>query len=144
MLFLNNGLFILLHYVTPSFSRYYLLLLVDNIINNITEKYSAHLFLYIIPENYHLCKKIHGNIFINICGLLSRILCSFFLMIIDITRTDSNIYMKYKEIMFITMTTLSFISLLLFLIFYKDIRVKAISRILKSLTKDDLKISTEV
>ena len=42
------------------------------------------------------------------------------------------------------MTILSFISLILYLIFYKDIRIKAINRIMKNITKPDIKIATEL
>ena len=42
------------------------------------------------------------------------------------------------------MLSISFISLLLYLIFYNEIRVKAINRIIKSFAKDDIKIATEV
>ena len=42
------------------------------------------------------------------------------------------------------MTLFSLISLLLYSIFYSDIRVKAISRIIKSHNKNEVKIATDV
>ena len=42
------------------------------------------------------------------------------------------------------MTFLSFISFLLYIIFYKEIRIKAINRILTNNPKDGIKIATEV
>ena len=50
----------------------------------------------------------------------------------------------FNSLIFIVMTVLGFISLLLYLISYKDIRVKAINRIIKSIPKDSIKIATEV
>ena len=42
------------------------------------------------------------------------------------------------------MTGLSLISLLLYLIYYKEIRIKAINRIMKNNPKDEIKIATEL
>ena len=105
---------------------------------SITEKYAAHLFLYIIPESYILCC-MHGNVLINIFSMISRILSSGLLIIINIQSIR-----HFNVIIYSVMTGLSFISLLLYLIFYKDIRIKAINRIIKSIPKDTIKIATEV
>ena len=136
-LFINNGFFVLFHFLEKNFYFYYFFI-IDNILANLTEKYTAHLFLYIIPDNYHLCR-IHGNILINILSMISRILCASLLIILDIV--DFN---KYCSIMYITMTSLSFISLFLYLIDYQDIRIKAIRRIMNNMLNDEIKIATEV
>ena len=136
-LFINNGFFVLFHFLKKNFYFYYFFI-IDNILANLTEKYTAHLFLYIIPDNYHLCR-IHGNILINILSMISRILCASLLIILDIV--DFN---KYCSIMYITMTSLSFISLSLYLIDYQDIRIKAIRRIMNNMLNDEIKIATEV
>ena len=51
---------------------------------------------------------------------------------------------KYEMIIFILNTTFSFICTLLFLVFYSDIRIKSISRILSKRGKDEIKIATEI
>ena len=141
LLCINNGLFILFHYLNITINIFfnYHSFLIGNILANLTEKYAAHLFMYIIPENYHLCK-IHGNILINIFSMLSRIISCSLLFIYDIKK-EIQIYIT---IIFIIMTSLSFLSLLLYLIFYQDIRVKAISRIMKKISKDEPIIPSEI
>jgi hypothetical protein len=114
----------------------YILVALDNIITNITEKYVAHLFLYIMPENYIICK-INGNVFINIFSMISRIICCCLIFL-------SQFHDVYKYIVCIPMASLSFISVLLYLIFFKEIRIKAINRILKSNPTDAIKIATEL
>ena len=135
LLVINNGLFLVFHYYDIS---HYFIISTDTILASVTEKYVAHLFLYIIPENYILCK-IHGNVLINIFSMLSRLLCSSLLIILNVLHVKS-----FNVIIYIVMTSLSFISFLLYLIFYSDIRVKAINRIIKSNPKDGIKIATEV
>jgi hypothetical protein len=135
LLLINNILFLVFHYCEI---KHYFIIGTDIILASITEKYTAHLFLYIIPDNYKLCR-IHGNVIINIFSMLSRILCSGLLIIIESHESED-----FSVITYIFMTSLSFISLLLYLILYKEIRVKAINRIIKSNPKDDIKIATEV
>ena len=135
LLLINNILFFIFeHFKIKHYSN----IAIDNILASITEKYTAHLFLYIIPETYTLCR-IHGNVLINIFSMISRILCSGLLIILT-TKEAKN----FSMVIFIFMTSLSFISLLLYLIFFSDIRIKAINRIIKSNPKDDIKIATEV
>ena len=135
LLLINNILFILFHCLNI---KHYIIISTDTILASITEKYVAHLFLYIIPENYILCR-IHGNVLINIFSMLSRLLCSSLLIILNVSDIKD-----FNTIIYIVMSCLSFISLLLYLIFYKDIRIKAINRIIKSNPKDEIKIATEV
>ena len=132
LLFLVNLMFVILYNIENSL---YFLVSLNIIITSITEKYVAHLFLYIMPENYIICR-INGNVFINIFSMISRIICSALLL--------SIFEIEYKYIIFIVMTTLCFICLLLYGIFFKEIRIKAINRILKSNPTDEIKIATEV
>ena len=133
ILFLVNLMFVILYNIENSL---YFLVSLNIIITSITEKYVAHLFLYIMPENYIICR-INGNVFINIFSMISRIICSALLLL-------SIFEIEYKYIIFIVMTTLCFICLLLYGIFFKEIRIKAINRILKSNPTDEIKIATEV
>ena len=133
LLFLVNLMFVILYNIENSL---YFLVSINIIITSITEKYVAHLFLYIMPENYIICR-INGNVFINIFSMISRIICSALLLL-------SIFEIEYKYIIFIVMTTLCFICLLLYGIFFKEIRIKAINRILKSNPTDEIKIATEV
>ena len=135
LLLINNALFICFHYLNI---KHYIIIATETVIASVTEKYVAHLFLYIIPENYIICR-IHGNVLINIFSMISRVLCSGLLIILD--TTDINIF---NVVVYSVMTCLSFISLLLYFIFYKDIRIKAINRIIKSNPSDEIKIATEV
>ena len=135
LLLINNGLFFLFHYLDIDYFYFFIL---DVIMANLTEKYAAHLFLYIIPENYNLCK-IHGNKLINIFAIISRVSCSCLIIVFDNLQMDT-----YKLIIFIIMTNLSFLSLLFYLILYQDIRIKAIRRIMKENIKDEVKIATEI
>ena len=135
LLLINNALFICFHYLNI---KHYIIIATETVIASVTEKYVAHLFLYIIPENYIICR-IHGNVLINIFSMISRVLCSGLLILLD--TTDINIF---NVVVYSVMTCLSFISLLLYFIFYKDIRIKAINRIIKSNPSDEIKIATEV
>ena len=136
LLLINNGLFILFYFL--DIKQLIFIIAADTILASILEKYTAHLFLYIIPDSYLICK-IHGNVFISIFSMISRILCSGLLIIVNMKNTD-----VYNLIIYIVMTSLSFFSLLLYLIFYKEIRIKAIKRIMKNISKDDIKIATEL
>ena len=135
VLLINNALFLFFHFFDIN---HYFIIATDTIMASITEKYAAHLFLYIIPESYILCR-IHGNILINIFSMISRILSSGLLVIMNIKNIE-----YFNIIIYSVMTGLSFFSLLLYLIFYKDIRIKAINRIIKNIPKDEIKIATEV
>ena len=126
---------LLIIFVTKS-TAIYILVGLDNIVTSITEKYVAHLFLYIMPENYIICN-IHGNVFINIFSMISRIICCILILLSDLQS-------MYKYIICIPMISLCFISTLLYAIFFKEIRVKAINRILKSNPTDEIKIATEL
>ena len=114
----------------------YILAGLDNIVTSVTEKYVAHLFLYIMPENYIVCK-INGNVFINIFSMISRIICCILILFSEFKNS-------YKYVVCIPMASLCFISTLLYVIFFKEIRIKAINRILKSNPTDDIKIATEL
>ena len=86
LLLINNALFICFHYLNI---KHYIIIATETVIASVTEKYVAHLFLYIIPENYIICR-IHGNVLINIFSMISRVLCSGLLIILD--TTDINIF----------------------------------------------------
>ena len=135
LLLINNGLFILFYFLEINLIFN---IATDIILASISEKYTAHLFLYIIPDSYIICK-IHGNVFISIFSMISRILCSGLLIIVNMNNTK-----VYNLTIYIVMTSLSFFSLLLYLIFYKEIRIKAIKRIMKNIPKDDIKVATEL
>ena len=135
LLVINNGMFLIFHF---NKIPHYSIIATDIILASITEKYTAHLFLYIIPDSYIICR-IHGNVFINIFSMISRIICSGLLIIVNYE--NPNIY---NVTIYIVMIGLSLISLILYSIFYKDIRIKAINRIMKNMAKDDIKVATEV
>ena len=133
LLLIINILFIIFNRKIFSF---YFLISLDTILASITEKYTAHLFLYIMPENYIICK-INGNVFISIFSMISRIICC---ALIFFSKYED----YYNYIIFIVMTLLSLVSFIFYIIFYKEIRIKAINRILTSNPTDEIKIATEV
>ena len=115
---------------------FYFLIALDTIMASITEKYTAHLFLYIMPDNYIICR-INGNVFISIFSMLSRIICCSLIFF-------SKFEEGYNYIIFSVMTLLSLSSFVMYLVFYKEIRIKAINRILTNNPTDEIKIATEV
>ena len=126
-------MFVILYNIENSL---YFLVSLNIIITSITEKYVAHLFLYIMPENYIICR-INGNVFINIFSMISRIICCILILLSDLQS-------MYKYIICIPMISLCFISTLLYAIFFKEIRIKAINRILDNNPTDEIKIATEL
>ena len=107
------------------------------ILCNIIEKYSTHFFFSIIPQDYIVCK-IQGNIFINVFSMLAKVVSS--ILVIGLCKNNAN----YDLIIYLSIFILSLICLILFLIFYSDMRIKSISRIMNKLGKNDVKIATEV
>jgi hypothetical protein len=114
----------------------YIIICLAIIFTNIIEKYATHFFYSIIPQDYSVCK-IKGNILINIFSMFAKIVSSVFLIVLS----DNE---NYNLIIYLTFIILSFICLILFLVFYSDIRIKSISRIMDKLGKNEVKIATEV
>ena len=113
------------------------------ILSNMIQKTSSHYFINIIPNHYLLCC-IQGNVFINIISTIGRISSGAFLLLYKINE-EKKIFKEYFDIFYYSVMTLfSFISLLLYFVFYSDIRVKAISRIIKRTNKNEVKIATDV
>ena len=115
------------------------------ILSNLIQKTSAHYFYNIIPNNYIICG-IQGNVLINILSTIGRI-SSGGLLIMYKSYEHKDIVKDYFNIIYYSiMTLLSLISLLLYVIFYSDIREKAISRIIKNAQnkKNEVNVATEV
>jgi hypothetical protein len=104
------------------------------IFSNVLEKYSTHFFEYIIPQNYIICK-IQGNTFINVISTLSRIIAAALVM---------GSFNYYTLMIYIINSALSLICTILYFIFYSDIRIKSISRIITKQDKDEIKIATGI
>ena len=115
---------------------YYLFICLAIILTNIIEKYATHFFYSVIPQDYSVCK-MQGNMLINRFSMLAKIVSSILL----IALTDDE---NYNMIIYLTFIILSFICLILFLVFYSDIRIKSISRIMDKLGKNEVKVATEV
>ena len=116
---------------------FFILIGLSIILINIIEKYSTHFFYSVIPEDYIICK-MQGNNFINVFSMLAKIIVSILIIVLGNNET------YYKLIVYISFNVLNLICLVLFLLFYSDIRIKSISRILNKLGKDDVKVATEV
>ena len=115
------------------------------ILSNLIQKTSAHYFYNIIPNNYIICG-IQGNVLINILSTIGRI-SSGGLLIMYKSYEHKDIVKDYFNIIYYSiMTLLSLISLLLYVIFYSDIREKAISRIIRNTQnkKNEVNVATEV
>ena len=137
ILFILNFIinFALVFLVNNKSLVYYIILGLSLVFSNIIEKYATHFFNYIIPQNYIVCK-IQGNIFINIISMISRIFASILVM------AGENEF--YESIIFILNFIFSLICTVLFVVFYSDIRIKSISRILSEQGKDEIKIASEI
>jgi len=115
------------------------------ILSNLIQKTSAHYFFNIIPNNYIICG-IQGNVLINILSTIGRISSGGLLIMYKIYEHKDIMKDYFNIIYYSIMTLLSFISLLLYMIFYSDIREKAISRIIKNEQnkKHVVNVATEV
>ena len=113
------------------------------IFSNLIQKNAAHYFYNIIPNHYILCK-IQGNILINIISTIGRISSSALLIAYEINQEYKIVNEFFNAFYYSIMTLLSFFSLLFYCIYYSDIRVKAISRIIKNYNKSEIKIATDV
>ena len=114
---------------------YFIIISLSLIFSNIIEKYATHFFNYIIPQNYIICK-IQGNIFINVISMISRIIASALIICFS--------FENYDIIIYILNIVFSLICTVLFLVFYSDIRIKSISRIMNKIGKDEVKVATEI
>ena len=113
------------------------------ILSNLIQKTASHYFFNIIPNSYILCK-IQGNILINIITTIGRIVSSALLIAYQKNQEYEDIDEYFNAIYYMIMTLLSLLSLLFYCIYYSDIRVKEISRIIKNDNKDEIHIATDV
>ena len=113
------------------------------ILSNMIQKTSSHYFINIIPNYYKLCG-IQGNVFINIISTIGRISSCALLLLYEKNEKEKVVQEYFDVFYYSVMTLFSFISLLLYFIFYSDIRVKAISRIIKNNNKNEVKVATDV
>ena len=113
------------------------------ILSNMIQKTSSHYFINIIP-NYYKLFCIQGNVFINIISTIGRISSCALLLLYEKNEEEKVVQEYFDVFYYSVMTLFSFISLLLYFIFYSDIRVKAISRIIKNNNKNEVKIATDV
>ena len=113
------------------------------ILSNMIQKTSSHYFINIIPNFYKLCG-IQGNVFINIISTIGRISSCALLLLYEKNEEEKVVQEYFDVFYYSVMTLFSFISLLLYFIFYSDIRVKAISRIIKNNNKNEVRIATDV
>ena len=113
------------------------------ILSNLIQKTASHYFFNIIPNSYILCR-IQGNILINIITTLGRIVSSALLIAYQKNQEYEDIDEFFNALYYMIMTLLSLFSLLFYCIYYSDIRVRAISRIIKNDNKDEIHIATDV
>ena len=113
------------------------------ILSNLIQKTASHYFFNIIPNSYILCK-IQGNILINIITTIGRIVSSALLIAYQKNQEYEDIDEYFNAIYYMIMTLLSLLSLLFYCIYYSDIRVKALSRIIKNDNKDEIHMATDV
>ena len=113
------------------------------VLSNLIQKTASHYFFNIIPSYYILCR-IQGNILINVITTLGRIVSSGLLIAYEKNQEYEIIDEFFNAVYYIIMTLLSLLSLLFYCIYYSDIRVKAISRIIKNDNKNEIQIATDV
>ena len=134
LLILNSINNIIIIFLNKEYFTFYFINGLSLILSNVLEKYSTHFFEYIIPQNYIICK-IQGNTFINIISTLSRLIAAALLMCS---------FSNYTLIIYIINSALSLICTILYFVFYSDIRIKSISRIITKQDKDEIKIATGI
>ena len=134
LLVLNSINNILIIFLIDKDFIFYLMNGLSLIISNIIEKYSTHFFEYIIPHNYIICK-IQGNTFINIIATLSRIIAAALII---------SFFNYYALMIYILIALFSLVCTVLYFVFYSDIRIKSISRIITKQDKDQIKIATGI
>ena len=113
------------------------------ILSNLIQKTASHYFFNIIPSYYVLCK-IQGNTLINIITTIGRIFSSALLIAYEKNQEYEVVDEFFNALYYTIMTLLSLFSLLFYCIYYSDIRVKAISRIIKNDNKNEIHIATDV
>ena len=113
------------------------------IFSNLIQKTASHYFFNIIPNYYILCR-IQGNVLINVISTIGRIFSSALLVAYERNEEYQIVDEFFNAFYYLIMTLLSLFSLLFYCIYYSDIRVKAISRIIKNDNKNEIKIATDV
>jgi hypothetical protein len=113
------------------------------ILSNLIQKTASHYFFNIIPSYYVLCK-IQGNTLINIITTIGRIISSALLFAYEKNQEYELVDEFFNAAYYTIMTLLSLFSLLFYCIYYSDIRVKAISRIIKKDNNNEVHIATDV
>ena len=113
------------------------------LLSNLIQKTASHYFFNIIPSYYVLCK-IQGNTLINIITTIGRIISSALLFAYEKNQEYEVVDEFFNAAYYTIMTLLSLFSLLFYCIYYSDIRVKAISRIIKKDNNNEVHIATDV
>ena len=85
-----------------------------------------------------------SKIRINIITTIGRIVSSALLIAYQKNQEYEDIDEYFNALYYMIMTLLSLFSLLFYCIYYSDIRVKAISRIIKNDNKDEIHMATDV
>ena len=107
------------------------------ILSRFIEKASSLFFSNIIPNEFNIFG-INGNICINTISHIGRVIAAFSPFLL--TYMD---FHKANLIYYSIMTFFSLISFIIFFIYYKDLRIKAISRIIHQ-QKPNLEVVTEI
>ena len=107
------------------------------ILARFVEKASSLFFSNIMPNEFNIFG-INGNICINTISHIGRVLGAFLPFIIDYMDKS-----KVNIIFYSIMTFFSLISFIIFTIYYNDLRIKAISRVIHQ-QKPKFKVVTEI
>ena len=117
---------------------YCVFMVVIIISSNFLEKISSGFFAKIIPSDYKACG-IQGNMILNVISNLGRIIGA------GIPIMKQFVEFKYFDIgVFSFLSFLILLSFILAVIFYGDLRIKAISRIMEKEKKKKLEIPIEI
>ena len=107
------------------------------ILSRFIEKASSSFFSNIIPNEFNIFG-INGNICINTISHIGRVLAAFSPFLL----TYMNFH-KANLIYYSIMTFFTLISFIIFFIYYNDLRIKAISRVIHQ-TKPNIEVVTEI
>ena len=117
--------------------EYLVFMVILILLSTFLEKFSSSFFAKIIPSNYKACG-IQGNMILNIFTNIGRMIGA------AIISSKGFVHLSiFDVVVFSFLGALCLICFILGLIFYGDLRIKAISRILEKERKKSIQIPIE-
>ncbi len=109
------------------------------ITSNISERLANNFFTNIIPTNYRVCPCCDGNLTVNFVYTFGKLIGGILPFIMGILSSSICNYIIYGLIALLSLAPLIFI-----LCYYSELRIKAISRIIKGYHDKKISVCTEL